>query len=93
MPMLLMPLPASLLVPRDTITYRGRIDSTHIGYLNSIIESYEWIAVVRTLDPAAGIIELWLPAEFEILVLELIQALATEIGLQYFYKATQRLSD
>jgi hypothetical protein len=80
-------------VMMDTITYRARIESAHIGYLNSIIESYDGIAVVRTLDAPAGIIELWLPAEFESVVTDLMHALAPEIGIQYFYKATQRLSD
>ena len=76
----------------DTITYRACIDPTQIGFLNSIIESYEGIAVVRTLHAPVGIIELWTPVEFECLVADLLQALAAEIGLKYFYPATQRLS-
>lgn len=80
-------------VAMDTITYRARIDSSHIGFLNSIIESYDGVAVVRTLDAPSGIIELWLPAEFESVVTDIMHALAPEIGLQYLYRATQRLSD
>jgi hypothetical protein len=75
----------------DTITYRARIDKTQIGFLNSIIESYEGIAVVRTLHAPSGIIELWVSPGFEDLMNELMNDLAEEIGLQYIYKATQRL--
>jgi hypothetical protein len=76
----------------DTITYRACIDKTQIGFLNSIIESYEGIAVVRTLNAPSGIIELWVSPDFENLINEIIHDIADEIGLQYVYKATQRLS-
>ena len=77
----------------DTITYRARIHRTEIGFLNSIIESYEGIGVVRTFDAQSGIVELWLPLEFEKLVVAVIHDLAPEIGLHYLYRSTHRLSD
>jgi hypothetical protein len=77
----------------DTITYRAHISRTEIGFLNSIIESYEGIGVVRTFDARAGIVELWIPAEFESLVTTVMHNIAEQIGLQYLYKAPQRLSD
>ena len=77
----------------DTITYRARIHRTEIGFLNSIIESYEGIGVVRTLDAQSGIVELWLPPEFEKLIVTVMHDLASEIGLHYLYKSTHRLSD
>ena len=77
----------------DTITYRARIQRTEIGFLNSIIESYEGIGVVRTLDAQSGIVELWLPPEFEKLVVSVMHDLASEIGLDYLYKSPYRLSD
>lgn len=76
----------------DTIIFRAVIDSTQIGFLNSIIESYEGIAVVRTLDAPAGIVELWVVPEFEDLVNTLMQHLAPEIGLQFYYQAQCRLA-
>lgn len=72
--------------------YRAIIDKTQIAFLNSIIESYEGIAVVRTLDAPAGIVELWVVPEFEDLVKTLMHQLAPEIGLQSFYKAQCRLA-
>jgi hypothetical protein len=76
----------------DTITYRAWIEKTQIGFLNSIIESYEGIAVVRTLHAPSGIIELWVSPDFEQLVIAIMHDLAQEIGLRYCYKATRRLS-
>ena len=76
----------------DTIIYRAVIEKSHIGFLNSIIESYEGIAVVRTLDARAGILELWVVPEFEGLVNTLMRHLAQEIGLQSYYKAQRRLA-
>lgn len=75
----------------DTITYRVVIDKTQIGFLNSIIESYEGIAAVRTLDAPAGILELWIAPAFEELVNAIMTDLAEEIGLRSYYKAQYRL--
>jgi hypothetical protein len=76
----------------DTITYRARINPIEIGFLNSIIESYDGIAVVRTLHGTSGIVELWIAPDFEDIVNAIMHDLADEIGLHYLYKATQRLS-
>ena len=76
----------------DTITYRAVIDKTQIGFLNSIIDSYEGIAVVRTMDAPAGIVELWIAPSFENVVNRVISDIAKEIGLQSYYKAQHRLS-
>ncbi len=77
----------------DTITYRAVIDKTQIGFLNSIIDSYDGIAVVRTMDAPAGIVEFWISPYFEELVNAIIDDLTDEIGLQSYYKAQRRLSD
>ncbi len=37
-----------------------RIPATQIAYLSSLVETYEGIGLVRTLDEAKGIIECWL---------------------------------
>lgn len=83
---------ADSVIIMDTITYRAVIDKTQIGYLNSVIESYEGIAVVRTMHAPSGIIELWISPYFEDVVLQIIQDIADEIGLQSIYKARFRLS-
>jgi hypothetical protein len=85
-------LPQSSIQQMDTITYRAVIDKRQIGYLNSIIDSYEGLAVVRTLDAPAGIVELWICPPFEELVNTIINDIADGIGLKSYYKAQYRLS-
>lgn len=77
----------------DTIAYRAQITSTQIGFLNSIIESYEGIGVVRTFDAAAGVVELWIAPDFEQLVVEIMRDLGDEIGVKTFEKVNERLSE
>lgn len=77
----------------DTITYRAVIDGSQIAYLQSVIESYDGIAAVRTMDGPAGIIELWIPPQFEGLVNAIMQDIAPDVRLQTYYKAARRLSD
>ncbi|PID56608.1 hypothetical protein CSB45_10255 [candidate division KSB3 bacterium] len=76
----------------DTITYRAVIDKSQIGYLNSIIDSYEGLAVVRTMDAPSGIVELWISPALEELVNQIVEDIADEIGLKSYYKAKFRLS-
>jgi hypothetical protein len=48
----------------DTETIVARIPADEIGYISSIVESYEGIGIVRTRDPQYGIIEFWVIPEF-----------------------------
>jgi hypothetical protein len=70
----------------DTIPYRAKINKNQIGFINSIIEGYDGIAVVRTLDPKEGILELWVSPFFEAITTEVMNNLAEEIGLEYYYR-------
>jgi hypothetical protein len=49
---------------KDTETFVARIPPDEIGYVSSVVESYEGIGIVRTRDPQFGIIEFWVIAEF-----------------------------
>ena len=42
----------------ETTKYILRVDRCEINYLTVIIESYDGMAVVRTIDPKAALIEL-----------------------------------
>ncbi len=72
----------------DTVSYRAKINKSQIGFLNSIIEGYDGIAVVRTVDPKEGILELWVSPFFEDITSEVMKSLAEEIGLEYYYKVS-----
>jgi hypothetical protein len=60
---------------------RGRVRPRDIGYMNMLFESYEGLAIVRSVDPPAGLVEFWVPpsrlAEFE----TLLPVLAEEVAL------------
>jgi len=42
----------------ETIKQYYRVDRREIAYIKFILEAYDGIAVFRTLDPEAGILEL-----------------------------------
>lgn len=44
-----------------TIEKHYRIDRREIGFLRFIIEAYDGIAVLRTLDPERGVVALHIP--------------------------------
>jgi hypothetical protein len=48
----------------DTETIVARIPPDEIGYVGSVVESYEGIGIVRTRDPQFGLIEFWVIPEF-----------------------------
>lgn len=53
-----------------------------INYLRSTIESYDGMAVVKTLDPHNAYIEVRISPGCEALVLELMNSLSSEEGLR-----------
>lgn len=67
------------------------IDVTHvqlqvprqdIGRLCSLVEGYEGVAVVRTVDPALGLVELLVAPAFHDTALRLLHAIAQDIPLR-----------
>lgn len=56
--------------------WRYRVDRGKIAYLKFIIESYDNLALVTTLDPRAGIVELQVPPGCE----SVVKALLADLG-------------
>lgn len=56
-------------------------DPKEIGYINSIIESYEGMGLVRTRDEKQGVIEFWVPPDFLDLFHQVLHSLSTEIPI------------
>lgn len=46
--------------PRGGLIYPAHVHPSKIGLLVSLIEAYDGLAVVRTKDAAAGIVEFWI---------------------------------
>ena len=58
-----------------TIRRQYKVDRPDIMYLRATIESYDGMAVVRTLDPGAAVIELLIAPGCESLIEELMEDL------------------
>lgn len=48
----------------DTLTIRGRVRPADIGFLDATLEAYEGVAVIRTNDRKAGLVEFWVAPDF-----------------------------
>jgi hypothetical protein len=59
-----------------------RVERKEISYLRYTLESYDGMALVRTIDPHAALVEVLISPGCEHLVLELIESLKTEEGLR-----------
>lgn len=55
---------------------------TEIGYLRFLVEGYDGLLFLRTLDARAGLVELAWPPARHAEAEALLAALATEVGLQ-----------
>jgi hypothetical protein len=66
----------------DTISLFIKIPTTEIACLNFILESYEGVAVVRTIDPREGIVEVMVPPSYQEEIKEILKDLATEFPIQ-----------
>jgi len=65
-----------------TIQKYYRIDRRQISFLKFIIESYDGTAVLRTVDPAAGIVALHISPGCESVVDMILSDLKQEIMLE-----------
>ena len=63
----------------DSIQWQIEVDKKDIAYIVSIFEGYDHLAVVRTIDPAQGLIELMISPDFLEDTMKLTKALAKEI--------------
>ncbi len=66
----------------DSIQWRFEVDKKDIAYIVSVFEAYENLAVVRTLDPSRGLIELMISPDYLDDTQRLIDHLAEEIPLR-----------
>ena len=63
----------------DSIQWQIEVDKKDIAYIVSIFEGYDYLAVVRTIDPARGLIELMISPDFLDDTRKPTEALAKEI--------------
>jgi hypothetical protein len=59
-----------------------KIDQRYIAFLQYTIEAYEELAVVRTVDPSEGIVELIVAPDFVKETDEVLREMSKEIAMQ-----------
>jgi hypothetical protein len=64
-----------------TIRQIFRVERREINYLRVTIESYDGMALVRTVDPEEATIEILVSPGCEAILLSLIESLKTEEGI------------
>jgi len=65
----------------DTCCVLVRVERHDIGLLCSLMAGYEGVAIVRTVDPQQGLVELLVAPAFYMTVLDIIQSLSQEMPL------------
>jgi len=66
----------------NSINYQYEVDKKNIAYIVSVIEAYDNLAVVRTVDQWRGIIELLISPDFIEETNKLIESLKKEIPVR-----------
>jgi hypothetical protein len=66
----------------DTVQWYFRIKRSDIAYMKFILESYEGLGVLRTIDPREGIVEVMVPPGLERDMERVLEGLGEEIPLK-----------
>jgi hypothetical protein len=66
----------------DTISLLIQIPPEEIAFLSFILESYEGVAIARTIDPHEGIVELMVPPHYQEEIREILKDLADKFPIQ-----------
>ena len=66
----------------DSVQWILEVNKSEIAYIVGLFEGYDDFAVVRTIDPARGHIELMISPDYVDEVAKLVERLADEIPLR-----------
>jgi hypothetical protein len=67
---------------RKSLTKTYQVDRRHIAFIRFILEAYEGIGVMTTVDPRAGIVALAVPPDFESDADQLMAELGQTVGIK-----------
>ena len=67
----------------DVVRVLLQVPRCDIGLLCSVLEGYEGIAIVRTVNPGQGLIELLVAPAFHATALDVLKALAQDMALRF----------
>ncbi len=67
----------------NAITILIQIPPREIAFLTFVLESYEGVATMRTVDPKKGIVELMFPPHQKEEIREILRSLGDELSINY----------
>ena len=70
------------MMQEDSIQWLLEVDKKEIAYIVSVFEGYDYLAVVRTVDPTQSIIELIISPDYVEDTRKLVQALSEEVHIK-----------
>jgi hypothetical protein len=76
----------------DTVQWYFRVNREDIAYLKFVLESYEGLGVLRTVDPRSGIVEVMVPPGLEKDMEMVLEGLRDEISIERIATPPQRPS-
>ena len=71
------------IIKMETIRKSYLVDKSRISYIRWIVESYDGMAIVTTIDPIDAIIELKIAPGCETIVNDLIHSLRVDEGIKF----------
>jgi len=66
----------------DTVQWYFRVNREDIAYMKFVLESYEGLGVLRTVDPGSGIVEVMVPPGLEEDMEIVLKGLRDEISME-----------
>ena len=74
----------------DTVQWCFKVNREDIAYLKFVLESYEGLGVLRTVDPRSGIVEVMVPPGLEEDMEMVLEGLRDEISIERIATSPQR---
>jgi uncharacterized protein DUF4911 len=65
------------------VTYRVRVATRKIGFVNAILESYGDIARVQTENIGAGVLSMVVPEEWDAVFLQVMRSMGRRIEIEF----------
>ncbi len=66
----------------DSLLLTVKTEKRHIAYVNFIVEAYDGMAIIRTADPEAGLLEVLVSPDYEADFRRVAEALDREVGFK-----------
>jgi hypothetical protein len=66
----------------DTISFLIQIPPEEIAFLSFILESYEGVAIARTVDPRQGLMELMVSPDYQEEIKEILKDLSRQFPIK-----------